>query len=100
MLPGTALPNPGGRPRSAINRVLALCQEHCVEAIGTLIKIVTHPNVRDRDRIAAAQTNLERAIEKPIPENELLRNDQTLVEQPERILRAVPVEVRRRLIGS
>jgi hypothetical protein len=43
---------------------------------------------------------LERAIGKPIPENELLLNDQTGIEQRERILRAVPEEVRRRLIGA
>jgi hypothetical protein len=99
-LPGTAPPNPGGRPRNAINQVRALCQEHCVEAIDTLIKIMTNPEVRDRDRIAAAQTILERAIGKPIPENELMLNDQDGIEQRERILKAVPEEVRRRLIGA
>lgn len=61
---------------------------------------MTNPDVRDRDRMAAAQFVLERALGKPVREDELPLNDQIAIDQRERILGAIAPEVRRKLIGG
>jgi len=92
--------NPAGRPRSAISEARQLCREHIADAIALLVNIIHSREARDRDKIAAAEILLTRGLGRPAAENELVLNDQSGMEQRERILSAIPEEVRRRLIGA
>jgi hypothetical protein len=92
--------NPAGRPKGAIAEARQLCREHVADAISLLVNIIHSRESRDRDKIAAAEILLTRGLGRPIPESELLLNDQSEVDQRERILGAIPEEVRRRLVGG
>jgi hypothetical protein len=99
---GTKAPNPGGRPRGAIAQIRQACRESCLDAVETLVAIMQNPEARDRDRITAATILLERGLGKPMPEDQLEQLDEgvSLETQGKRILDSIPVELRRRLLGS
>jgi hypothetical protein len=85
----------------AISEIRRACREHCLGAVETLATIMTNPEARDRDRIAAAQTILERGLGRPLPEDQLEQLDPAVPESNgKRILAGIPEELRRRLLES
>jgi hypothetical protein len=63
-LSGGASPNPGGRPKGAIQRIRRVCQEAAETIACELIEIALDPTVRPRDRISAAALVLDRGLGK------------------------------------
>src|SRR5262245_8369701 len=56
--------NPGGRPK-VVAEVRDLAREHTVEAVQTLVSIMTNPRSADAARVSAANALLDRGYGKP-----------------------------------
>jgi hypothetical protein len=94
-LRGCASPNPGGRPKGAIRRVRAICQDAAEAVIQEMIELALDPNQRARDRISAANIVLDRGLGKASPE--MPDDDQEPLDQKARILRLMTPQLREHL---